>query len=160
MDVSLETTNVSLAKKNSVSNLSKMVSEYRPSSAELRCSLASTRCAQAKEILERNSIPFSVSGEKSNDVILSYKKVTARDCSTQYIDDMGGSGVENHPSFGCAVASNVVQMVSNKRQFTEPNLMDFPDAEKAAQSYGEYQKLSVKREEKSPQWNNQSAVSR
>lgn len=160
IDTSLETKNLSLGTKNSVSALTKIVSEDRPSSAELGCSLSSTRCAQAKEIFERNSIPFSLSGEKANSVVLSYKKVSVRDCNPQYIDDMGGGRSVNHSGFGCAVASNTVQMVSNRRQFVEPNLLDFPDAEKAVQSYSEYQKPSSKREVKNTEWNNQTAVSR
>ncbi len=156
LDVSYETVTVSMAKKNAVTNFSKIISESKPSKAEIRCSLNNTRCAQAKEILERNSVVINLSHEQSNSILLSYKKAIVRDCNSRYVDDTEVRTTYNHPAFGCAVSANIVNMVSNKQQFTEPNLLDFPDAEKANQSYNSYLKPSSKREVKDAKWDTQS----
>jgi hypothetical protein len=73
---------------------------------------------------------------------------------------MSGSRSYNHPSFGCAVAGNAVQMVSDKRQFTNPGLLDFPDAEKAEMNYKNYLKPSDKREVKDANWVSTAAGSK
>jgi type IV pilus biogenesis protein CpaD/CtpE len=78
--------------------------------------------------------------------------MVVRDCNPHYIDNMSGSRSYNHSAFGCSVASNTIKMVSNKKQFTNPALMDFPDAEKYNQSYSDYLKPSVKREVKEAKW--------
>ena len=44
----------------------------------------------------------------------------------------------NHPTFGCSIASNMVQMVSDKGQFVSPELTGFGDGNKAVQAYGTY----------------------
>ena len=135
LDVSTEKVTFSLATKSAVTKFSKLVMEDRPSNAELRCSISNTRCAQAKEILERNSVSIHLTSENSNSVLLSYDRTVARDCNPRYVDNMTDSHHNtNHPAFGCAVSGNILQMVSNKRQFTNPNLLDFPDAEKISQS--------------------------
>ena len=156
IDSSSETVTFGLKAKSSLTKLSEMIREDRPSSVELRCSLKSTRCAQAKEIFERNGIQINLTSEQSNSVLLSYERVMVRDCNPHFIDNMSGSRSFNHPSFGCAVAGNMVQMVSDKQQFTNPSLLDFPDAEKASQSYSDYLKPSSKREVKDAEWSTTS----
>lgn len=152
IDISSETITLGLDAKNSLSNLSEMVASDLPSSAELRCSFRNTRCAQAKEIFERRQIPIHLTSENDNSVVLSYERVMVRDCNPHFIDNMSGSRSFNHPSFGCANTGNMVQMVSDKRQFTNPSLLDYPDAEKANQSYNNYLKPSSKREVKDAEW--------
>lgn len=153
LDASTEKVTFSLAAKNAVTKFSKVIAESRPSSAELRCSISNTRCAQAKEILERNSVPINLTSTNSNSVLVSYEKVIARDCNPRYVDNMNNAHHStNHPAFGCAVAANALQMVSNKHQFTNPNLLDFPDAEKSSQNYSNYLKPSSQREVKDAEW--------
>ncbi len=152
IDRSVETVTFGLNSKKSLTKLSEMVREDRPSSADLGCSLKNARCAQAKEIFERNGVPIRLTGEQTNNVVLSYERVVARDCNPHFIDNMSGSRSFNHPSFGCAVAANIVQMVSDKHQFTNPNLLDLQDAEKANQSYRAYMQNVTSREVKAPGW--------
>jgi hypothetical protein len=152
IDLSSETVTLGLSSKNALARLADMVAEDKPTGAQLKCSLNSNRCAQAKEIFERNLVPIHLTNEKNNSVVLSYERVVVRDCNPHYIDNMSGSRSYNHPSFGCAVAGNMVQMVSDKRQFTNPGLLDFPDAEKAEQNYKNYLKPSDKREAKDANW--------
>ncbi len=158
LDRSSETVTVGLNAKNSLTKLSEMVAEDRPSSVELRCSLKNTRCAQAKEIFERRYVPVRVTSEQSNSAVLSYDRVVTRDCEQHFVDNMSGSRSFNHPAFGCAVAGNIVQMVGDKHQFTNPSLLDLPDAEKANQSYNNYLKPSAKREVKSAEWSSTTSA--
>lgn len=152
IDLSAETVTLGLNSKRALARLSETVADDKPSSAELGCSLANTRCAQAKEILERHSVPVHFASEKTNNVVLSYGRIVVRDCEQHYVDNMSGSRSFNYPAFGCATVGNMMQMVSDKRQFTDPSLLDLPDAEKARQSYGEYLKPSSKRDIKSAEW--------
>lgn len=158
IDKSAETVTFGLKAKNSVTKLSDMVRQDRPSSAELRCSLSNPRCTQAKEIFERNGIQVNLGGEQNNSVVLSYNRVMVRDCDQRYVDNMSGNRSLNHPAFGCSIAGNMVQMVSDKSQFTNPSLTDLPDAEKANQAYGDYLKPSAKREFKATEWNSTGAA--
>ncbi len=152
IDRSSETVTFSLKPKNSLTKLAEMVAEDRPSSAQLKCSFKSARCTQAKEIFERNSVPIRLSNEQNNRVVLTYERVVARDCNPHFIDNMEGNRSFNHPSFGCAVAGNIVQMVSDKHEFTNPALLDLPDAEKANQSYRSYMQNMAVRQVKSTDW--------
>lgn len=154
IDLSSEATTFGLSSKSSLTKLTKSVNKDRPSSAELKCSLKNTRCAQAKEILERRSIPINLSTEKNNTVVLAYERTVVRDCNPRYADNMQGSRSFNHPAFGCATAGNMVQMVSDKKQFTNHNLLDLPDAKKAVQSYDGYQKPSADRKYSTATWEN------
>ncbi len=156
IDKSAETVTFGLKAKNSVAKLSDMVKQDRPSSAELKCSLSNHRCAQAKEIFERNGIQINMASEQNGSVVLSYNRVMVRDCDQRYVDNMSGNRSINHPAFGCSIAGNMVQMVSDKSQFANPNLTDFVDGDKASQAYNEYLKPSSKRDTKSAEWNTSS----
>ena len=155
---SSETVILDLDSKKSLTKLSELVVRDRPVMAELGCSLVKSRCAQAKEIFERNGVPLRFASEKNNNVKLSYDRVIARDCEQHFIDNMSGSRSFTHPAFGCAIAGNMVQMVSDKRQFANPDLLDFPDAEKLNQSYRDYLKPSYKREVKAAELNSTSSA--
>jgi type IV pilus biogenesis protein CpaD/CtpE len=139
IDVSSETVTLSLNSKNSLSKLSGTIAKDFPSRADLNCSLKNSKCLQAKKILDRNSIPARLTGASSaNSIVLSYKRTVVRDCNPRYADTINDSGSDNQASFGCAISGNIVQMVGNKKQFTEPALSDFPDAEKGVQTYKQY----------------------
>ncbi len=73
-------------------------------------------------------------------VALFYDTNTARIAiaRTAYIDDTATPGNLPSPTFGCSVSGNMVQEVSDRRQFVNPNrpALDFEDGSKAAQTYG------------------------
>ncbi len=157
IDHSSETVTLSLKPKNALTKLAEMVAEDRPSSAQLKCSFKSARCTQAKEIFERNGVQINLTSEQSNRVVLHYERVVTRDCNPHFIDNMEGNRSFNHPSFGCAVSANMVQMVSDKHQFTNPALMDYPDAVKAEQNYRGYLQSSATRQVKKAEWSMSSS---
>lgn len=144
IDVSSEAVTLSLSSKTSLTKLSSVIAKDAPARAELSCSLKNINCSQAKEILERRSIPVRIVGEKNNNVILSYERTVVRDCNPRYADNMYDDSRNIPSAFGCAVAGNMVQMVSNKKEFTNPSLMDLPDAEKGTQTYKSYLKPAAK----------------
>jgi len=145
IDTSSEVVTVKLTSKESLSKLSGLISRDVPARAELRCSLGSVKCSQAKAIFVSKSIPVSIGNQKENGVAIFYDRTIVRDCDPHYVDNMhdGIGAVTNHPAFGCATASNIVQMVSDRKQFTSPSLMDLPDAEKGVQTYNSYLKPPV-----------------
>ena len=66
-----------------------------------------------------------------------YDRLQARNCQNRYIDNtITGYNNLNSPTFGCSTAINIVQMVTDKRQFTDPALLDVPDANKPMQAIG------------------------
>jgi type IV pilus biogenesis protein CpaD/CtpE len=146
IDTSSELVTVKLVNKESLSKLSSVISRDIPDRAELRCSLASVKCSQAKALLTSKSVSVSMGSDKSNVVALFYDRTVVRDCDPKYTDNMhtGLEDADVPASFGCAVTANVVQMVSDRKQFTNPALMDLPDAEKGGQTYQNYLKPSSK----------------
>lgn len=146
LDVSSEAETLSLKGKKSLNKLKEVVSNDRPDGVELQCSAKSKNCKKAKKMFEKQYIPVEVKNSKENKAVLHYERAIARDCDQRYVDNMSGSRSLNHSAFGCSVASNMVQMISNKKQLTNPNLSDLPDAEKYSQSYRDYLKPSSQRE--------------
>ena len=143
LDVSSEVVNVSLSSDRSIDDLVGWVNQDQPSRAEITCLESDPVCQQAQRTLERFGVPASYTPAADNNVTLVYERVLARDCENRYIDNHINPYNMNHPTFGCSVASNMVQMVSDKQQFVSPALSDYPDAEKAAQVYDSYRKGPV-----------------
>jgi len=142
IDTSSEEVSFALNSKNSLSKISSAIAKDAPARAELKCFLSNSKCAQAKKILERRSIPVHTASAKSDSVTLVYERVVARDCNPRFADNTHDSSRVNHPAFGCSVSGNMVQMIGNKRQLTNPVLLDLPDAEKGVKSYQNYLKSS------------------
>jgi hypothetical protein len=65
------------------------------------------------------------SGE--NSVSLVYERVLARDCENRFIDNTINPYNLDHPTRGCSTASNMLQMITDKRQITSPTLLDYSD---------------------------------
>ena len=138
LDVSSEVVNVALGSERSVSELSEWINRDQPSRAELYCSEGDLRCSAAQEVLSLYNVPTMFVPSPTNTVTLVYERVLARDCENRYVDNPINPYNLSHPTFGCTMAVNTVQMVSNKHQFVSPNLLDYPDGEKAVQVYDNY----------------------
>jgi len=94
-----------------------------PVRAKLNCPMSSTMCVQARDILIATRVPFDITGTGQN-VELVYERVTAYNCVNRYVNNSSNNRNLNHPAFGCSVTANTVQMVSDKRQFTNPAMLD------------------------------------
>lgn len=148
LDVSSEVVNIALSSPRSVDELSGWVSQDPPSRADLLCLESDLVCRQAQQVLDQSGVQVNYIAAADNNVTLVYDRVLARDCENRFIDNSTNPYHLNHPTFGCSVASNMVQMVSDKQQFISPALTDYPDAEKAAQVYQNYLKPPVVEQKK------------
>ncbi len=137
LEVSNEEITIDLAQRNGIIQLESIAGSKQPTSAELTCSNR-LFCAKAVEILTRNNIPYNTTSGIGNRVALSFQNVVARDCESRYITNHNNPYNLNHVTFGCSVAANQVQMVSDKRQFVDPLLLGGYDGQKAAQNYDTY----------------------
>lgn len=138
LDASSEVVNVPLISEASIQEVVQWVDQDQPTQAELYCLSSDPVCAQALETLEMFQVPVNYVSAADNMLTLVYDRVVARDCENRYINNTANPYNLHHPTFGCSNAVNVVQMVGDKRQFTNPALLDFRDGEKAVQSYEMY----------------------
>lgn len=137
IDVSSEVVTLPLSTRAALTEFTNTVAEDPPTRAELNCAPGETLCSDAKRALDLRGIPAQY-GDQSGGVTLVYERVMARDCENRFIDNSINPYNLHPPTFGCSVAGNMVQQVSDKRQFVSPSLMDFPDGEKAVQVYERY----------------------
>lgn len=132
-----EKVSIPLDGKKSLADLADMLGRDAPTGAEFSCSGNKNLCKKAEKTLKS----FGVSYEKvggPNAVVLHYDKVTARDCNNRFISNHINPYNLNHPAFGCSIAVNQVQMVSDKSQFVNPKLLGRYDGTKAVQNYDSY----------------------
>jgi len=140
LDASSEVVNISLVSQESVDEVVQWVDQDQPTEAELYCLESDPVCAQTLEARELFKVPVQYVSAADNSLVLIYDRVIARDCQNRYIDNSVNPYNLNHPTFGCSLSVNMVQMVGDKRQLTSPALLDFRDGEKAAQDYELYLK--------------------
>ena len=139
LDVSSEVVTVPLASDQSLGELSDWINRDQPSRAELLCNEADALCAKARDALSLYGVEYQIMPSGENAAHLFYERVLARDCENRYIDNHINPYNFNYPTYGCSIASNMVQMVSDKHQFTSPSLLDYQDAEGAVRAYnGKY----------------------
>ncbi len=142
LDASSEVVNLKVDSPASVREVTNWINQDQPTRAELNCTDGTRVCRQVQSVLHQFSVPVKYTSGSDNTVVLVYDRVLARDCENRYIDDRINPYNLNHPTFGCSMSVNMVQMVSDKRQFTTPQLMDYSDADKSAQAIGFYKRPS------------------
>jgi hypothetical protein len=138
MEVNAEIITISLTSQASLKDLAHTIKDDLPTRADLHCSVSDPLCAGAKKTLEQHGVEARYA-KGNGSVDLVYERISARDCEHRYINNSINPYNLPPPTFGCSVTSNTVQMVTDKRQFTDPSLTDVPDAQKAVQVYGKYQ---------------------
>lgn len=131
LDESSEIVNFDITGPESVDELIDWVNQDQPSRAELYCHDGDLTCLETHDILEQFGIPVLYVVSQDNVVTLVYERILARDCENRYIDNGVNPYNLPHPTYGCSVASNMVQMVTDKRQFTSPALLDYSDGQSA-----------------------------
>lgn len=135
LDVSNEVVNLSVAGPNELSQLSAWVEQDQPSRAELYCSAGEPRCNEARKVLELHGVPVMQVPSMDNSVALVYERILARDCNQRFHDVPSNNWNAPSPSFGCSISANIVQHVSDKQQFVNPNLSDAPSARGGVAAY-------------------------
>ncbi len=135
LDASSEAVSVQLFSDQAIQEITDWVSQDQPTRAELRCQATDPVCVKAGEALKLYGVEYEMIASDEGVANLFYERVLARDCEHRYIDNHTNPYNLPHPAFGCSLASNMVQMVADKRQFVSPALQDPVDAEKAVLSY-------------------------
>ena len=138
LDISTEMVTLSLDSRGSLKELAYRIAKDAPERATLNCSPAESRCMQARETLVQKGVEVQFGESTTDEVVLMYDVVAARDCENRYVDNLNEKHSLPAPTFGCSVMANTVQQVGDKRQFTRPALTDFQDADKAVQTYERY----------------------
>ncbi|MFZ4124442.1 MAG: hypothetical protein ACOYJ2_00020 [Rickettsiales bacterium] len=139
IDVSSEVVNLTIQSDSELNDLSDWINRDQPTRAELYCTDGDPMCEEAKQVLDLYGVPTLLVPSGEQTVTLVYERILARDCEQRFIDNDNPYNL-NHASFGCSIAANIVQHVPNKQQFVNPNLMDYPSAEKGVQAYENYRK--------------------
>lgn len=137
IDVSSEVVNLTIHSDTELNELSHWINEDQPTRAELYCTDGDPMCEDAKQVLDLYGVPTLSVPSGDQTVTLVYERILARDCEQRFIDKDNMYNL-NHPAFGCSIAGNMVQHVSNKQQLVNPNLMDYPRSEKGVQAYEKY----------------------
>jgi len=137
LDGSSELVTIGLDSRGALNEMSRIATDDPPTRVDLNCSPKDALCTESKMWFSSRGIPVSYVGD-GDDVTLIYERVVARDCDNRFVDNFENNYNQNHPAFGCSVVGNTVQMVSDKRQFTNPSLMDLQDGNKAVQTYRRY----------------------
>ncbi len=144
LDMSAEVVNIALDDAAGTDELIGWINQEQPSRADLACADANPNCRRAEQVLDQFGVPFEMTEGRANTVALYYERVMTRDCENRYIDNSINPYNLNHPTFGCSVASNMVQQVTEKRQFVNPALVDYVDGEKTVQVYRGYEAKTPK----------------
>lgn len=138
LDVSSEVVSLDVSTASSVDELSHWLNEDTPSRAELYCMQDQESCKEAMSALDVYGVPYQHVASADSSAVLVYERVLARDCENRYIDNSINPYHLNHPTFGCSLAVNMVQHVSDKRQFVRPSLLDTADGRKVSQVIDKY----------------------
>lgn len=137
IDVSSEVVNLTIHSDSELNDLSNWINRDQPTRAELYCQDGDPMCEEAKQVLDLYGVPTLIVPSSEQTATLIYERILARDCEQRFIDNSNLYNL-NHSTFGCSIAANVVQHVSNKQQFVNPNLMDYPNARKGVQAFDKY----------------------
>lgn len=128
----------SLSSSNSMSTVVNWLNQSNPKEAALRCQETSKNCNKLERLLVKKGITVTRTMARNNQAVFTYTTVKARDCENRYIDNMINPYNLNYPTLGCSVAANSVQMVTDRKDFIDPNLSDLPDARKSRQVMDQY----------------------
>tara|TARA_B100001123_G_scaffold227300_3_gene255803 strand:+ start:4245 stop:4841 length:597 start_codon:yes stop_codon:yes gene_type:complete len=138
LDVSTEVVNLSVHDQTAVDSLSQFVEKDQPSRAELYCPAQAEVCEQTMSMLDVYGVPYESFQSSEYMVALVYERVLTRDCENRFIDNTINPYNMHSPTFGCSMAVNMAQMVTDKKQFVRPDLLGPMDAVKGVQIYRNY----------------------
>ena len=138
LDVSSETVSVRIESERSIDEVINWVDKDQPTRADLYCLEGDILCAAVEEVLELYGVEYEVISSGDSVLNLMYERVIAHDCENSFIDNSINPYNLSHPVHGCSISSNMVQMVTDKRQFVSPELSGFGDAEKVVRGYADY----------------------
>ncbi len=135
LDRSTERVSINLGEAGAQDELIYWLNQDQPTRAELNCTDGDFACAAARHTLEKFGVKDvkRAPSQGGDAVHLIYERIVARDCDNRYLDNPHNPYNLNHPTFGCSMIVNTVQMVPDKRQFISPALHDNMDGRRAYQ---------------------------
>ena len=136
--VSSAIVSVEMVSEQSADEIINWIETDQPSRAEINCFEGDPLCAKAEGVLQLYGLEYEIVSSDHTEVLLVYERVLARDCENRFIDNSVNPYNLYHPTFGCSVATNMVQMVADKRQFISPTLLDYPDAASMVNAYNRF----------------------
>lgn len=128
IDVSAEVITLNAATVSDLAELKKWIIKDRPSRAELSCDTQNKTCRDTAALLKKHKVPTTSGYEGNGTVTLVYDRLVARDCDSAYVNNTHNHYNTNHASFGCAIASNMVRQITDKREIVSPALSSDPSA--------------------------------
>ena len=138
LDYSSEVVNLKLDSRVAIREMTAVINKEQPTRADLRCSASDAVCRDAKKVLRQFGVKTKYKATNTATVSLFFERILARDCQSRYIDPTNNSQNLNSPTFGCSIAANSVQMVTNKRQFTNPAVMGKTESAKPLEAISQY----------------------
>ncbi|TAE34530.1 MAG: hypothetical protein EAZ74_02870 [Alphaproteobacteria bacterium] len=139
LDVSSEVVTVQLSSPDSAMEIQEWIESDQPTRAEVHCTEANAAaCDTAEQSLQLYGVDYERIPSDVDELNLIYERVVANDCENRYIANRINPYNLHHPHYGCSIASNMVQMVSDRRQFVNPSLLGFVDGMQAVQDVGKY----------------------
>jgi hypothetical protein len=126
MDNSNEKVSVDLTSPHNMQDVEQWLSSEAPASATLYCFPDSHHCAKVGALLSKASVPHEYqalhNAKATPHVDLFYDRMISLDCDTL--------------RFGCALASNELKMMSDRRQIITPLISNGTDADHAVKAIG------------------------
>ncbi len=139
LDISTEVVNVKITSPASVQKIVDVINKEQPTRARVSCQDSDPLCKEVKSVMNQFGVAVKYKSSNANNVALVYERIMARNCQNRYIDNISNNYNNlNYPTLGCSIAANMVQMVSDKHQFTNPALMDDSSATKLLQAITNY----------------------
>jgi hypothetical protein len=145
LDVSSEAVAVELVSQDSVDEVKDWIESDQPSRAIIYCANGDMLCSSVGEALDLYGVEHETMPADYSEVSLVYERVIARDCNNAYVDNRINPYNFNHPAFGCSMASNMVQMVTNRNEFVNPDLLGYMDGRSAAKGMRAYRFFDAKK---------------
>lgn len=138
IDVTTESVNVDLGRRNALAQVANLTSSPNLASATLYCSNTQL-CERTAKLLRSKDVSYEIKQAETNVASLNFERPVARDCDNRFITNHINPYNLHHPTFGCANGINSAQMIRDKRQVTDPLILGPYDGFKATQNYDSYQ---------------------
>ncbi|HEU5047060.1 MAG TPA: hypothetical protein VFT64_04370 [Rickettsiales bacterium] len=139
LDLATKAVNLDIKSPASIQQMTEVISKEQPNHAKLSCEKSSPLCREAKHVLTQFDVPVEYTDSLHSKVSLYYESMKVRNCQNRYIDNTADLNSMNSPTFGCSTASNMVQMITDKRQILSPAMTGTADAIKPLQVMSGYE---------------------
>lgn len=131
LDRSSEVVTLNAATRQDLDDLAVWIGRDLPSRAELNCPTSDANCRAAERMLTQKNVPVLRGVDGAYAVTLVYERIVARDCNPSLRIERGNYYNTNHPGFGCSIAANIVQQVTDKNEIIAPETLDAAPATRA-----------------------------